>query len=380
MKTTRLRIVLAEVAPPVVRVIDVPTAVSLPELHHLLQAAMGWTDSHLHQFVTSEGVCYGMVLHDDWDEVPNQHDETHARLTDLEVSFTYLYDFGDDWTHEVSVLGAGSAVPGCVDGHGACPPEDVGGPPGYAELLEVLADSAHEDHERMREWTGNRLRPFHQQATDRWIKQMVGEVPETVRLLVELTADGVRLTQGGRLPRAIVRALQQQRPHWHLTGRPAVTEDDLWPLTALHHYLRTVGLSRLRHGVLTATKAATGDDLTIVRKLRSGFDPHAFTTVLANLVVGTLAGDGPLSSTELAMQVFPALKHSWATRDGRPITEHDISVSIAHQAPLLEGLDLINTSTPAWTAGPSARSLLPGATMLAALTTRQPDEPTKGPR
>lgn len=365
MKTTRLQIALAEVTPPVERVIDVPTAASLPELHHLLQTAMGWTDSHLHQFLTAEGVCYGMVLPDDWDDGSDQRDETHARLTNLGASFSYLYDFGDNWTHEVSVLGAGSAEPGCVDGQGACPPEDVGGPPGYAELLEVLADPTHEDHERMREWTGNRLRPFDQQAADRRIKRMVGEVPETVRLMVELTADGVRLTPGGRLPRAVVRAMQQQRPHWHLTGRPAAIEDDLWPLTALHHYLRMVGLLRLRHGVLTPTKAATGDDLTIVRKLRSGFEPHTFTTVLTNLVVGALAGHGPLWSAELATQVFPMLKHGWATRDGRPVTERDISVSIAHQIPLLEGLDFIDTSTPAWAAGPSAQALLPGAAMLA---------------
>ena len=87
--------------------------------------------------------------------------------------------------------------------------------------------------------------------------------------------------------------MQQQRPHWHLTGRPAASEDNMWPLTALHHYLRTVGLLRIRHGVLTPTKAATGDDLAIVRRLRSGFDPHTFTTVLTNLVVGALAGHGP---------------------------------------------------------------------------------------
>jgi hypothetical protein len=108
------------------------------------------------------------------------------------------------------------------------------------------------------------------------------------------------------------------------------------------------------------------------------FDPHTFTAVLTNLILGTLAGHGPLSSTELAMRVFPVLKHGWATRDGRPVTEHDITVSIAHQIPLLEGLDLIDTSTPAWTAGPSTRSLLPGATMLAELPTRQPDESAKG--
>ena len=54
MKTTRLRVTLLEVRPAVFRVIDVPAVSTLPELHELLQAAVGWTDSHLHQFVTGE--------------------------------------------------------------------------------------------------------------------------------------------------------------------------------------------------------------------------------------------------------------------------------------------------------------------------------------
>ncbi len=364
VKTTRLQVVLAEVVPTVVRVIDVPTGSSLPELHNLLQAAMGWTDAHLHQFRTVGDVSYGTVGPDDLEVWPDQRDETQARLTDLGAWFTYLYDFGDNWTHEVSVLGAGGPAPGCVDGEGACPPEDVGGPAGYAELLDALADPGHEEHQRMRDWTGHRLRPFDRAATDRCIRWVVGQVPETVRLLLELTAGGVRLTPGGRLPRAVVRAMQQQRPHWHLTDRPAATEDDLWPLTAMHRHLRTVGLLRLRHGVLAPTKAATSDDL-IVQRLRAGFDPHTFTTVLSNQIVGALAGHGPHTPSELATRLFPLLKHGWATRDGQPVTERDIAVSINRQAALLESLDLIDTSTPAWTAGPSARSLLPGATMLA---------------
>jgi hypothetical protein len=96
------------------------------------------------------------------------------------------------------------------------PPEDVGGPPGYAELLEALADPAHEDHDQMREWTGNRLRSFNP-ATDRRIKQMVGEIPETVRLLVGLTGDGARLTPG-RAATASTRARDT-------TAAPALASD-----------------------------------------------------------------------------------------------------------------------------------------------------------
>ena len=268
MKTTRLRVVLRDVEPAVARVIDVPASATLPELHDLLQAAIGWTDSHLHQFVTADAT-YGMEIPgaDVWPE--DQRDEDDALLTDLGAGFEYLYDFGDGWTHDIEVLGPGGPAPGCVDGYGACPPEDCGGPGGYVELLDVLADPAHPEHERMRGWVGNRLRPFDKATTDRRVRHVVGEVPESVRLLLDLAAGGIRLTPGGRLPRTVVRSMQEHRPYWHVLGRPAATEDDLRPLAALHDLLRQVGLLRLRHGVLTPTRSA-GDDRAVVRRLRSG--------------------------------------------------------------------------------------------------------------
>lgn len=136
MKTTRLRVVLCDVEPALARVIDVPATATLPELHDLLQAAIGWTNSHLHQFVRPEAT-YGMDIPgaEVWPE--DQHDETTARLADLGNRFEYLYDFGDGWTHDVEVRGPGAAAPGCAYGYGACPPEDCGGPGGYAELLHT---------------------------------------------------------------------------------------------------------------------------------------------------------------------------------------------------------------------------------------------------
>lgn len=113
MKTKRLRVVLCDVEPPVARVIDVPGSASLPELHDLLQSAIGWTDSHLHQFVTPDAT-YGMEIPggEVWPE--DQHYEDGARLVDLGSKFAYLYDFGDGWTHDVEVLGPGKSAPGCV--------------------------------------------------------------------------------------------------------------------------------------------------------------------------------------------------------------------------------------------------------------------------
>src|SRR5450759_1761465 len=151
MKTSRLRVTLRGVVPPVVRVIDVPASSTLPELHELLQAAVGWTDSHLHQFVVGEAT-YGVPSDEDWGD---QRDERIVRLRNLPARFDYLYDFGDGWEHDVEVLGPGDGQPGCRYGEGACPPEECGGPVGYAELLEVLADPTHEEHADLRAWAGS---------------------------------------------------------------------------------------------------------------------------------------------------------------------------------------------------------------------------------
>jgi Plasmid pRiA4b ORF-3-like protein len=369
VKTARLRVVLRDVEPAVARVIDVPASATLPELHELLQAAIGWTDSHLHQFVTPQET-YGMEIPGEevWPE--DQRDETGARLADLGTEFEYLYDFGDGWTHDIEVLGPGGSAPGCVDGHGACPPEDCGGPGGYADLLDVLADPAHPEHEHMRSWVGDRLRPFDRAATNQSVRRVVGEVPESVRLLLDLVADGVKLTPGGRLPRTVVRSMQQHRQHWYPLGRPAAIEDDLPPLGALHELLRGVGLLRLRHGVLTPTRAA-GDDLAIVRRLRSAFDANTFATEITELTIGVLAAHGPLPVAELATRVHQLLGRGWQ-RDGQPVSERDVQIAIVQQSPIMRGLDLIdNANWHAWTIGAAARSLLPRATMLAEIWTNE---------
>ena len=61
---------------------------------------------------------------------------------------------------------------------------------------------------------------FDQPSTDRLVRDMVGRVPPSVALLLELIGDGVRLTPGGGLPRALVRQVQRQRPHWYPLGPP----------------------------------------------------------------------------------------------------------------------------------------------------------------
>lgn len=82
-----------------------------------------------------------------------------GNVADVGDSFTYSYDFGDGWEHKVTVehvipVAPGMTVPTCADGRRACPPEDCGGPWGYGELLAILADPSHPEHEERVMWAG----------------------------------------------------------------------------------------------------------------------------------------------------------------------------------------------------------------------------------
>jgi hypothetical protein len=375
VKTTRLRIVMREVRPRVLRVLDVPAACTLPELHDLLQVGLGWTDSHLHLFVTDQGQ-YG-VPSDDWDDGVVAEDDVLLRA--LPSRFTYLYDFGDGWEHDVEVLGAGGPEPGCVFGEGACPPEDCGGTSGYEELLEVLADPTHEDHEHLSGWAGHWEQGrtgFDQEVTDRLVRNTVGQVPQSVRLVLDLLADGVRLTPGGRLPRAVVRAVQHVRPGWSFWDKPASLEDDLMPLSTLHDTLRDVGLARLHRGVLSPTRAAA-DDVQVVRRLRRAMRAGSFAELLGGTAVALVSLRGPQSVDDLAAAVHPHLGRGWSV-GGRPVTPADVGSSLNSVGSLLQGLDLIESDWSTWRPGPSALTLLPRTTALAHLWAALPGDPGPG--
>lgn len=143
--------------PPVWRRVVVPDAIRLDELHEVIQRAMGWDDGHLHVF--SQGWTeYGTP-----DPELGHQNERGVSLSDLLAGsgdkLRYTYDFGDGWEHDILLersvpFEPGARYPRCLTGKGACPPEDCGGVWGYADLKEIIADSAHEDHDDMLEWLG----------------------------------------------------------------------------------------------------------------------------------------------------------------------------------------------------------------------------------
>jgi hypothetical protein len=158
----QLKLTLEGVDPPVWRRLVVPSTFSLYELHCVVQVAMGWDNSHLHDF-TIKRQRYTLP---DPDEFGDPLDETKACLRDVARARTkilYQYDYGDSWNHVIvveKVLADGDAqLPTCVDGARACPPEDSGGAWGYSEKLEVLADPNDPDYEDVREWMGKDFDP-----------------------------------------------------------------------------------------------------------------------------------------------------------------------------------------------------------------------------
>jgi len=151
--------------PPVWRRLLVPSDITLSNLHDLLQLAMGWTDSHLHEFLF-RGQCYGPTGPER--RVAEAIDERKVRLNQLLVrvgaKIVYTYDFGDGWEHGI-VLEKGlpvdpnMAYPAATGGRGACPPEDCGGIGGFYSLLESLQNPRHPQHEELLEWVGEDYDP-----------------------------------------------------------------------------------------------------------------------------------------------------------------------------------------------------------------------------
>src|SRR5450631_70379 len=158
----RIKITLDNVKPAVLRRIEVPLDIRLDRLHLTIQAAMGWTTSHFYE-LRAGGVGWSTPDPDaDWAD--DFLDARKARLGDIledigTKTLVYLYDFGDGWEHTIKIERLTDPEPGVlyprlVEASGRCPPEDVGGPWGYAEMLEALADPDHERNEEMSEWAG----------------------------------------------------------------------------------------------------------------------------------------------------------------------------------------------------------------------------------
>jgi hypothetical protein len=172
-QTFQFKVTLQDVAPPVWRRIEVPATYSFWDLHVAVQDAMGWQDYHLHAFrirnrrtggTDAIGIPDPDGFVDEPDFLAGWEIPLTAYFTDAGDRAEYEYDFGDGWIHDVVLEGIGdrqakAKYPRCTAGARACPPEDSGGPHGYADLLATLADPSHEEHENVADWLGGAFDP-----------------------------------------------------------------------------------------------------------------------------------------------------------------------------------------------------------------------------
>jgi hypothetical protein len=160
----QLKITLNYIRPPIWRRILVDSDIKLPDLHKIIQTVMGWTNSHLHQF----------IINNQFYSIPNEEaffepvDYRKIKLDSLvrkpKSRFVYEYDFGDGWEHSIVIEKVlprekNTYYPILIKGKRNCPPEDCGGPGGYENLIEIINNPKHEEYNDMVEWLGDNYNP-----------------------------------------------------------------------------------------------------------------------------------------------------------------------------------------------------------------------------
>jgi Plasmid pRiA4b ORF-3-like protein len=158
-----LRIEIKYIEPLIWRRVAVRTSMNLKALHKVIQAAMGWLDYHLWEFVVDERK-YGIPD----PERPHVKNGATTQLATIPVSgmtdFLYVYDFGDNWEHrviveEINPAETGAKYPRFLGGERCCPPEDCGGPPGYFDFIENIARKHSKKAKEALDWYGGHYDP-----------------------------------------------------------------------------------------------------------------------------------------------------------------------------------------------------------------------------
>ncbi len=178
----QLKVILTGIYPEIWRRLLVSGDTTLSTLHEILQAAMGWTNSHIHRFAAAGTSYADPRVEDGWDGL-GAEDESFARLCEVAPwvgdRVAYEYDLGDRWEHEILVenilpLDPAFVPPICLNGEGACPPEDCGGVSGYSSLVHSIREPRHEEHKEKLEWVGGKYDPdaFDRKHVNRLLKRL----------------------------------------------------------------------------------------------------------------------------------------------------------------------------------------------------------------
>lgn len=162
----QLYIEIEDVRPKVWRRFLVPVTVELPSVHTTILFGMGWHGGHIHEFLFGHD-SYGRKdppFEPDFEDVMDEAGVSLREALGGRKTFIYVYDYGDNWRHKVKIekvvtLDTPIDRGVCIGGENACPPEDVGGAPGYEEFLEALRDPGHPEHDHLKAWIGGTFDP-----------------------------------------------------------------------------------------------------------------------------------------------------------------------------------------------------------------------------
>ena len=147
--------------PPVWRRVIVPETYTFEHFHYIIQSAFGWTNTHLFQFCPAGIGSFPVITRPDTEsDFPTENAGLVILkdiFNDVDQTYTYVYDFGDNWHHTITLEAILSDSPeeaSCIAGKGACPPEDCGGIWGYEDLKKILSDPHNPKHKKMKKWIG----------------------------------------------------------------------------------------------------------------------------------------------------------------------------------------------------------------------------------
>lgn len=325
-----VRLELRGSKPPVWRRLVVPGDLTLPRLHDVIQAAMGWQDSHLHRFrIGRDPRSPHFVTQFDVEEGDDGVLEDEVRLDQLVAAegdqLWYEYDFGDGWDHVLLVeqVVAGMVTPRCTAGRMSCPPEDCGGIGGYHELAawvrggydDALLPEPFDTAVRARDWLPVDWHPdtFDVAEADAAVTAALAEpvavaaelaalndrlerrgnrqlrevlsrpavhdpvevtdaeearLTDVYRVFLDSVGDGVTLTAAGYLPPAVVEAFAERSGITSWWIGKANREDLTPPVAAVRDTARALGLISVRRRRLAPTAAGTRcrSDATLLRQ------------------------------------------------------------------------------------------------------------------
>jgi hypothetical protein len=160
----QFKIILKNIEPKIWRRFQVKDNITFADMHRIILVVMGWDGSHLHQFVWNKHDYIGSVEHMPGDVEDERKISINQIFKEIKTKLVYEYDFGDDWEHDLileEILEDDRKIKYayCLDGKNNCPPEDCGGPWGFADMMDKLKSADSEEKEELLEWLGDDYDP-----------------------------------------------------------------------------------------------------------------------------------------------------------------------------------------------------------------------------